>query len=78
MTSYTQSHPPYGFAIGLATGTLVGVGLAIWLSPRSASPLRERLTRSVRRIGQRTSDEYEQASSRVGEAFEAFTQPRAL
>jgi hypothetical protein len=83
MKSQRQSHPPYGFAVGLAAGTLVGVGLAIWLTPRSPSARREPISRTVKHLGQRTSTEYEQArahyeqaSSRVGEAVEAFT--RAL
>jgi ElaB/YqjD/DUF883 family membrane-anchored ribosome-binding protein len=85
MKSQRQSHPSYGFAIGLAAGLFVGAGVAIWLAPRSASTLRERITRSVKQLGQRASNEYEQArthyeqaSSRVGEAVEAFTRPRAL
>jgi len=71
-------HRDYGFALGLATGALVGVGLAMWLAPRSASELRERITDSAKDIGRRASDHYEQASSRVGEAVEVLTRPRAL
>ena len=85
MKSQRQSHPPYGFAIGLAAGMFVGAGVAIWLAPRLASAPRERITRSVKPLGQRASDVYEQArthyelaSSRVGEAVEALTRPRAL
>jgi gas vesicle protein len=55
MKSHTQSHPPYGFAIGLAAGMCVGAGLAIWLSPRSASELREHITHSTKDIGQHAS-----------------------
>ena len=68
----------YGFAIGLATGTLVGAGLAIWLAPRVASELRERITDSARSFGQRASEHYEDASSRVGDAVDVLTRPRAL
>jgi hypothetical protein len=82
MTSHTYSRPPspppFGFTIGLATGMFVGAGLMIWLAPRVASELRERITDSAKGIGQRASDHYEQASSRVGDAVEALTRPRAL
>jgi gas vesicle protein len=78
MKSQTQSHPPYGFAIGLAAGMFVGAGLAIWLAPRLASELRERFTDSAKDIGQRASDRYEHARNRFGEAVDALTDARAL
>ena len=78
MTSHTQSHPPYGFAIGLAAGMFVGAGLAIWLRPRLASELRERVTDSAKDIGQRASDHYQRARHRFGEAADALTDARAL
>ena len=78
MKSPTQSPPPYGFVVGLAAGVVVGAGLTIWLTPRVASELRERITDSAKSVGQRASDHYEQASSRVGDAVEALTRPRAL
>jgi len=78
MTAQAQSHPPYGFAIGLAAGMFVGAGLAIWLAPRVASELRERMSDSAKSVGQRASDHYQEASNRVGDAVEALTRPRAL
>ena len=78
MKSHRQSHPPYGVAIGLAAGMFVGAGLTIWLAPRLASELRERITDSAKRIGRHTSNHYEQASNRFGEAVEALTRPHAL
>ena len=62
---HTQEHRDYGFVIGLFTGTVVGAGLAIWLVPRLGSELRERVTGSARRFGQRASEQYQQASTRV-------------
>ena len=73
MKSHTQSPPPYGFVIGLAAGMFVGAGLAIWLAPRLASELRERITDSAKDIGQRASDHYEHARNRFGEAVDALT-----
>ena len=78
MKSQTQSHPPYGFAIGLAAGLFVGAGLTIWLAPRLASELRERITDSAKDIGQRASDRYKHARNRFGEAVDALRDTRAL
>ena len=78
MKSHTQSHPPYGFAIGLAAGMFVGAGLAIWLAPRLASELRERITDSAKDVGRRASDHYAHARNRFGEAVDALTNARAL
>ena len=78
MTAQAQSHPPNGFAIGLAAGMFVGAGLAIWLAPRSASELRELITDSATDIGQRASDHYEHARNRFGVAVDALTNTRAL
>jgi len=58
-------HRDYGFAIGLLTGTFVGAGLALWFAPRLAAELRERVTDSAKQLGQRVSDRYDQASTRL-------------
>jgi hypothetical protein len=78
MKTHAQPHRDYGFVIGLAAGIFVGAGLTIWLAPRLAPKLRERVTDAGKRIGRRASDHYEQASGRVREAVEALTWPRAL
>jgi hypothetical protein len=78
MKSHTESNPPYGFVVGLAAGVFVGAGLAIWLAPRVASELRERITDSAKDIGRRASDHYEHARHRFGEAVDALTDARAL
>jgi len=78
MTSHTQSSPPYGFVVGLAAGMFVGAGLAIWLAPRVASELRERITDSAKDIGRRASDHYEDARHRFGKAVDSLTDARAL
>ena len=63
----------YGFLFGLMTGTFVGAGLAIWLVPRAASELRNRLTESLDDVGKRASGRLEQASARVGETVDQIT-----
>ena len=73
MTLETQERRSHGFAMGLLTGTFVGAGLAMWLAPRMASELRERITDSAKGLGLQASEQYEQASSRVGEAVSELT-----
>jgi gas vesicle protein len=74
MNPGTQEHRNYDFVIGLVTGTFVGAGLAMWLAPRSASDLRQRLTASATSLGQLASERYQQASTRVGDAVDELTQ----
>ena len=73
MTSQTDERRSHGFAIGLLTGTFVGAGLAIWLAPRMASELRERMTDSAKGLGRQASEQFERASRRAGEAVSELT-----
>jgi len=73
MDTQTQGHRDYGFVIGLVTGAFVGAGLALWLAPRAASELRERMTDSARNIGERASERFQQVNARVGEAVDELT-----
>ena len=73
MTLRAEERRSHGFAIGLLTGTFVGAGVALWLAPRMASELRERITDSAKGLGLQASEQYEQASSRVGEAVSELT-----
>ncbi len=73
MNAQTQEHQDYGFVIGVLTGTFVGAGLMMWLAPRMASELRERMTDSAKTLGRRASDQYQQASTRVGETVDELT-----
>jgi gas vesicle protein len=68
-----REHRDYTFLFGLMTGTFVGAGLAIWLVPRAASELRHKLTESLDDIGGRASDQFQQASARVGETVDTIT-----
>jgi gas vesicle protein len=72
MTGYEERRD-YGFVIGLLTGTAVGAGLAMFLAPRSGAELRQNLTDSARSLGDRVSEQYRQASTRVGEAADEIT-----
>ena len=73
MNAQTQEHGNHNFVIGLLTGTFVGAGLAMWLAPRTASELRQRITKSATNFGQRASEQYEHANARVGEAVDEIT-----
>jgi gas vesicle protein len=44
--------------MGLFTGTFVGAGLAMWLVPRLASEVRQRMTDSARSLGEHASEQY--------------------
>jgi gas vesicle protein len=73
MNARTQERRDFGFVIGLLTGTFVGAGLAMLFAPRSGSDLRQRVTDSARSLGERASEQYQQASARVGEAVDEIT-----
>jgi gas vesicle protein len=70
MNTHTRADRDSSFVIGLFTGAVVGAGLAMWLAPHSASELRERFTRTARRVGQQASEHYREASTRLGEAVD--------
>ena len=57
----------YGFAIALAAGTMIGAGLALWLAPRAGAELRNRVTDTANRFGQRATEHYHQAAQAVAE-----------
>ncbi len=73
MNEHAQEHRDYGFVIGLLAGSFVGAGLVMWLAPRTASELRQRMTDSARSLGERASERYQQTTTRVGEAVEEVT-----
>jgi gas vesicle protein len=76
MNTQQQEHRGYGFVIGLLTGTIAGAGLALWLAPRAAAEIRERVNDSAKRIRERASERYEQAGARVSEVVEDITRKR--
>jgi len=68
MTEQIQKRRDYGFAIGLMTGAFAGAGLAMWLAPRAAAELRDRVTDSAKVFGNRvgeTVDELKQQGQGV-------------
>jgi gas vesicle protein len=73
MNSDTQEARPYGFVIGMLTGTVVGAGLAMWLAPRAASELRERVTDSARSLGNLVGQQPQRAATSVATIAEDLT-----
>src|SRR6187402_2711562 len=66
----TWTHRDDGFVIGLLTGACVGAGLAIWLAPRLASALRQRVFDSARNRGRRAAEQYQHFGTYVGKAVD--------
>lgn len=58
----------FTFAMGLAAGAVVGAGVTMWLAPRMALEIRERVTDSARTLGARASKHVEHTSSRLADA----------
>ena len=73
MNTPMQQPRDYRFVIGLLAGTAIGAGLALWLTPLAASELRGRIKDSAKSLGQQACDQYDQASSRVGDAVDGLT-----
>jgi gas vesicle protein len=73
MSGSTEERRDYSFVIGLMAGTVVGAGLAMWLAPRAAAELRERMRETTRNARQRATKGYQQASARVGDAVDEVT-----
>ncbi len=51
MNEQTPHSRDYGFLAGLLAGTVVGAGVALWLTPSATAEARGRLNASARRLG---------------------------
>jgi len=78
-TSPAQETRDYRFLIGLIAGAVLGAGLGMLFAPQAAVKLRGRLADSARSLGETASEQYQQASARVGTAAkEATNKGRAI
>jgi gas vesicle protein len=50
MNGQTSHSRDFGFILGLLTGAVVGVGVALWLAPNAAGEARGRVATSARRL----------------------------
>ena len=73
MNEQATTSRDYRFAAGLALGSLVGAGLAMWLAPRAAAEIKGRAADSVRTLGKAVSGRYRDAGRRVTEAVDGLT-----
>lgn len=53
MHTNTNDHRDYRLAIGFLAGTAVGAGLMMWLAPRAAAEIRQRVTDKATDLGHR-------------------------
>jgi len=67
----THASRPSRFALGLAAGTMIGVGVGLWLAPR-ASTLRQWLDDSARELGADAAERYERSGDRVAAAVDGL------
>ena len=72
MNSQT-SERDHSFVMGLLTGTVVGAGLMMWLAPRAASEVGQRMADSAKSRGTRASEQYQQVRTRAGDAVDELT-----
>jgi len=73
MESNSQQSTGFGLLFGFVAGTVVGAGLALWLTPGAASELRDRVAGTAEELGKRVADGYDVARGRVGTAVEDLT-----
>jgi gas vesicle protein len=72
MDGQTQQDHDHRFLAGLAIGSVVGAGLAMWLAPRAAAEIKARAVGSVRDLGQAASGRYREAKTRVTDAVDGL------
>jgi gas vesicle protein len=73
MNEHATKTRDYRFAAGLAVGSIVGAGLAMWLAPRAAEEIKERAVGSAKRLGDAVSERYRDARLRVAGAVDGLT-----
>jgi gas vesicle protein len=73
MNAEPQTNRDLRFAIGLFAGTCLGAGLAIWLAPRLAAELSDRVIGTARSLRTQASEGYQQVSRRTGDVIGAIT-----
>lgn len=73
MNEQTTGSHDYRFTAGLALGSLIGAGLAMWLAPRAAAEIKARAVGSAKHLGDAVSERYQDARLRVSGAVDGMT-----
>ena len=73
MTADTRNRRDYGFMMGFVTGTAIGAGVALWLAPRMAAEIGQRVTDTARDLTGRASEQYEQVKQSAAETLADVT-----
>lgn len=73
MNEQTKQTRDFRFVTGLAIGSVVGAGLALWLAPRAAAEIRDRAVGSAKHLGDAVSERYRDARLRVTGAVDGLT-----
>ena len=73
MNEQAKQARDYRFVMGLAIGSVVGAGLAMWLAPRAAAEIKARAVDSVKSLGNAASERYRDARLRVTDAVDGLT-----
>lgn len=73
MNGQTRPHQTNVFLTGLALGSMVGAGVALWLAPKAAAEIKARATGSLRSLGQSATNRYRSAEHRVAQAIDGIT-----
>lgn len=61
------------FLAGLAMGSVVGAGLALWLAPRAAAEIKARATDRAKSVGAAVSGHYRDARMSMTQAMDGLT-----
>lgn len=67
-----QGHD-YRFMAGLAMGSVVGAGIAMWLAPRAAAEIKARAVDSMKDLGNVATERYRDVKLRVSGAVDDLT-----
>ena len=73
MNGLAKQDHDYRFIAGLALGSAVGAGLALWLAPKAAAEIKARAVDSAKNLGHAASDRYLDARLRVSDAVDGLT-----
>ena len=66
-----QEYRPSGFVVGLLCGAIVGAAFGLIFAPVDGRQFRQQLENSMRRVGDRSYEVYQQALRAMGDVVDA-------